>query len=195
MKMSTSIIVARHGETDWNSGRRWQGNADVPLNSNGVLQARELAGKLRGVKLDAIYSSDLKRARKTAEIVADSMGSLDVTADSRLRERNIGILEGLGTAEVIRITGLRPDNLSIMTLDHESVESLDAFKRRLADAIQSIIEVHVDQNVLVVAHGGVMMGLCSILLEEKNPKKFTNGEMLRLSYDGSWSMIRSPASL
>lgn len=193
--MSTSIIVARHGETDWNSGRRWQGNADVPLNSNGVLQARELAGKLRGVKLDAIYSSDLKRARKTAEIVADSMGSLDVTADSRLRERNIGILEGLGTAEVIRITGLRPDNLSIMTLDHESVESLDAFKRRLADAIQSIIEVHVDQNVLVVAHGGVMMGLCSILLEEKNPKKFTNGEMLRLSYDGSWSMIRSPASL
>ena len=85
----TEILLARHGETDWNIGRRVQGHTDIPLNAAGVDQARVLAEQLAAEPLTAVFSSDLSRALDTATAVAHAHG-LEVTVDPRLREKNFG---------------------------------------------------------------------------------------------------------
>ena len=94
----TTLLLARHGESDWNRARRWQGHADRPLTDLGRRQARELAERLAGVELDAVFSSDLRRASETAEIVARSQG-LDVTTMPELREVDVGSWSGLTRTE------------------------------------------------------------------------------------------------
>ena len=72
----TTLLLVRHGETDWNAERRWQGHADVPLNERGRKQAQRLADSFPGDAVDAIYASDLARARETAEILGARLGRL-----------------------------------------------------------------------------------------------------------------------
>ncbi len=90
----TTLLLARHGETDWNRARRWQGHADRPLTDRGRAQATALAERLADIELDAVYSSDLRRARETAEAVARAQG-LDVVELPELREVDVGSWEGL----------------------------------------------------------------------------------------------------
>jgi broad specificity phosphatase PhoE len=92
----TTLLLARHGETDWNCDHRWQGHTGPPLNEKGRRQAAELAAQITNV--DAIYSSDTERAHETAVIVAERHG-LQVEADPRLREVNFGLWEGLTRAQ------------------------------------------------------------------------------------------------
>jgi 2,3-bisphosphoglycerate-dependent phosphoglycerate mutase len=99
--MPTRIILARHGETDWNRERRWQGHSDRPLNDTGREQAETLAAQLADEPIAAVYSSDLVRAHETARIVAERLG-LDVVAVPGLRERRFGSWEGLHDVEVER---------------------------------------------------------------------------------------------
>src|SRR5438876_6792690 len=95
----TTLILARHGETDWNRDGRCQGHADPPLNERGREQALELAELLADEPIEAVYSSDLRRAHETARIVADRKG-LDVIVDPQLRERDVGHWSGLTAAEI-----------------------------------------------------------------------------------------------
>jgi len=106
----TTLLVARHGETDWNREGRWQGWADPPLNDTGRGQARQLADELRGTGFDAVYASDLRRAFETAEILAAPHG-VPVVADGGLREIDVGSWSGLTRAEIeARFPdGKRPD--------------------------------------------------------------------------------------
>src|SRR3954452_24611267 len=90
----TTLLLVRHGETDWNAEGRLQGHTDRPLNEYGRRQAKELAARLAGGHVDAIYASDLSRARETAEIVGERLG-LTVVIDPDLRETNWGTWEGL----------------------------------------------------------------------------------------------------
>ena len=89
----TTLLLVRHGETDWNAEGRLQGHTDRPLNDYGRRQAAALAEELAGREIDAIYASDLARARETAEIVAARIG-LPVALDVGLREKNWGSLGG-----------------------------------------------------------------------------------------------------
>src|SRR4030067_2492051 len=93
------LILIRHGETDWNVDGRWQGQADVPLNARGIAQAEETAQSLSNVKFAAIYSSDLARARQTAEALSRIVG-LPVQTDARLREIHQGAWQGLRVPEI-----------------------------------------------------------------------------------------------
>jgi probable phosphoglycerate mutase len=143
--MPTRIILARHGETDWNRERRWQGQADQPLNAAGLEQAEALAARLADEPIAAVYSSDLARAHETARVVARRLG-LDVVAIPALRERGVGSWEGLQDVEVDRrFPGVHspPDG-----------ETGDAMKRRVLESLEAIAASHPGRTVLVISHGG-----------------------------------------
>ena len=143
----TTILLARHGETDWNVERRVQGHTDRPLNETGRAQALALADRLAGEPIDAVYSSDLVRAHETARIVADRLG-LPVTALPDLREKHFGSWEGLTDREVL-------DRFPEARTGHwGDAETTEEVSRRVLDALRRIAEAHPAGRVLVVSHGG-----------------------------------------
>ena len=153
---ATAILLVRHGETDWNRDRRVQGHTDVPLNDEGRRQARALAEELGEGAFDAVYASDLARARETAEILAAPCG-LDVTQLEALREKNFGTWEGLTDTDVLdRFPDARPRAWG----DAESTEDMS---ERVLAAVRSIADAHPDRRVLVVTHGGPMRAVLRYL--------------------------------
>jgi 2,3-bisphosphoglycerate-dependent phosphoglycerate mutase len=151
----TTILLARHGETDWNAQRRVQGHSDTPLNDNGRAQALALAETLEDAELDAVYASDLMRARDTAEVVAGRKG-IEVTVLPELRERHFGTWEGLTDTEIFERF---PDARSGSWGDGETKEEM---RGRVLAALHRIADEHPGGRVLVVTHGGPVR---SLLLE------------------------------
>jgi broad specificity phosphatase PhoE len=151
----TTLLLARHGETDWNSERRWQGHSDQPLNDRGREQARELADSLVGRRIDAVSSSDLWRARETAEIVAGRLG-LPVEIDRGLREVDVGEWSGLVHTEIeTRFPeGFRRWQEGLH--GWEEGETYDAMGVRVVTALLAIAARHESETVLVVSHGGAI---------------------------------------
>lgn len=149
----TALILARHGETDWNIEHRWQGWADQPLNETGRAQARDLADRLGGRRIDAIYASDLLRARETAEIVGARL-ELPVQLERGLREVNVGEWSGLTLAE---IEARFPEGFrrwqegGVGWIDGESYEEMG---RRVIQTVVRISADRPDGTILVVTHGG-----------------------------------------
>ena len=133
------MLLVRHGETDWNAEGRLQGHTDRPLNEHGRRQAKELADRLAGEEVDAIYASDLLRARETAEIVGERLG-LPVVIDADLREKNWGNWEGLTGDERVHV-------------EFEG-ESTREHRDRVLRAVDRIVERHPEQRIVVVTHGG-----------------------------------------
>ncbi|HZP90612.1 MAG TPA: histidine phosphatase family protein [Actinomycetota bacterium] len=143
----TTILLVRHGETDWNLHRRVQGHADTPLNDTGRAQARALGDELAGEPIDAVYSSDLMRAHETARLVAEPRG-LDVTAIRDLRERHFGTWEGLTDEEIFaRFPEAREGPWG-------DGETRDEMTDRVLGALRRIADSHPGSRVLVVSHGG-----------------------------------------
>jgi broad specificity phosphatase PhoE len=149
----TTILLARHGETDWNRQGRFQGHADPPLNETGRAQAAELAAELEGVGLAAVYSSPLGRALETAQLVAAEHGLEPVAVDA-LREVDVGSWEGLTRAEV---EARFPEQLA-RWLDYdqgwEDGESYEEMGRRVVVALLQLAAAHEDERILAVTHGG-----------------------------------------
>jgi 2,3-bisphosphoglycerate-dependent phosphoglycerate mutase len=138
----TTLLLVRHGETDWNAEGRLQGHTDRPLSDFGRRQARQLAEVLKGEELEAIYSSDLARARETAEIVGERLG-LPVELDPDPREKDWGTWEGLTSVERDRVEFVG--------------ESTEAHRERILGALRQISERHPGEaRILVVTHGGSM---------------------------------------
>jgi 2,3-bisphosphoglycerate-dependent phosphoglycerate mutase len=149
----TTILLARHGETDWNSERRWQGHADQPLNDIGREQARELAETLTGRAVDVVYSSDLLRAHETALIVADRLG-LPVEVDAGLREVDVGDWAGRLVSE---IENADPEGFQLWRQGRKAWnggESYEEMGERVVGAVLRIAGHHPGQTVLIVTHGG-----------------------------------------
>jgi broad specificity phosphatase PhoE len=151
----TTILLARHGESDWNRARRWQGHADRPLTDRGRQQARDLAGRLADTELDAIYSSDLRRARETAETVATAQG-LDVTPLRDLREVDVGSWSGLTRSDAEQRFPEAYARWLVGGEGWDDGETYDQLSQRVVRAIAEIAAAHPDERVLVVAHGGTI---------------------------------------
>ncbi len=145
--MTTTILLVRHGETDWNLERRVQGHSDRPLNDTGRRQAIELASALADEPVDAVYASDLVRAHETARILAERKG-LGVTVIPELREKDFGTWEGLTDREILERF---PEARSGPWGDGETHDDMAG---RVVEALRRIAESHPGGRVLVVAHGG-----------------------------------------
>jgi probable phosphoglycerate mutase len=149
----TTILLARHGETDWNSERRWQGHADRPLNDVGREQARALAETLAGRAVDVVYSSDLVRAYETALIVADRLGR-SVEVDAGLREVDVGDWAGRLLTEIEKDD---PEGFQRWRQGRKAWnggESYEEMGERVVAAVLRLAARHPGQTVLIITHGG-----------------------------------------
>jgi broad specificity phosphatase PhoE len=154
----TTILLARHGESDWNRAKRWQGQADRPLTDLGRRQAEELADRLADTELDAVYSSDLRRAADTADAVARRRG-LTVQTTPDLREVDVGAWSGLTRAEA---EAQFPDAYERWLEGGEGWDDGETYEQlatRVLGAIRAIGETHDGGRVLVVAHGGTIRAI------------------------------------
>lgn len=155
--MIIQVCAIRHGETDWNKERRIQGQTDIPLSDTGRAQALAMAYDAARHAFSAIYSSDLRRARDTAEVLAQREG-LTVTMLAALRERNYGIFEGI----IKEKAGLRYPAANVLYLardpyyDFEGGESLLNFTQRVLAVFDSLRKHHMGQCIAVVCHAGVL---------------------------------------
>jgi broad specificity phosphatase PhoE len=168
----TELLLVRHGETDWNAAGRLQGHTDRALSDYGREQARRLADEIAGEHFDAVYASDLARARETAEIVAERL-RLPVVLDPDLREKDWGNWEGLTSTERfgVELAG----------------ESTEQHQRRMLAALGRIAGKHPHGRVLVVTHGGSMRRVQTEALGFALPVVENCGR-----WECSWPLTASP---
>ncbi len=153
----TKLVVVRHGETVWNKEGRQQGHLDSNLSDLGKLQAQAIASALARVTFNALYSSDLVRAFETAKIIANR-SNLRITIDSRLRERNLGILQGLTIQEFKLKYSEEYRNFVSRDIDYiipEGESIRQRFERSIACAVE-LASQHTGQRILLVTHGGIL---------------------------------------
>ena len=151
------LLLIRHGETSANAEGRLQGHLDISMSERGRRQSEQLAERLSRLSFDAIYSSPLKRARETADIIADRNGLTPVDRPA-LMERDVGDLAGLTRAEIIerhphyvRARMEARDDVGVAGFERDA-----AFARRVLDGVGTIIEAHPSESIVVVSHGGVI---------------------------------------
>lgn len=153
----TQLYLIRHGQTEWNLACRYQGQSDVPLSQKGIEQADFLAKNFPATHLDAVYSSDLKRAVATAQAVADRF-SIEVQTKHELRELSFGAWEGLTYEQIVakwpdalRDFFTHPDILHI-----PEGESFPILQARAVACIQSILRENKGKTIAVFAHGAIL---------------------------------------
>jgi len=157
---ATRIIAIRHGETAWNVDTRIQGQLDISLNETGQWQAARAAQALAGEPVHAIYASDLQRAWETAHAIAKAVGQIP-QAEIGLRERGFGIFQGRTFAE-IEATWPEEAKRWRQRDPHwapEGGESLAALTERVTQTTAELAARHAGQQIVLVAHGGVMDAL------------------------------------
>lgn len=164
--------LIRHGETDYNLNGRFQGSSDIPLNATGMKQAASLASRLKDMKFDAIYASDLGRVQQTADLALDGqIGSL--VLDARLRELDFGVWEGLSWDE---IREQYPEEFAIWFKDNEQnlhggervsdvVLRVKVFMDELREQYQA------EEQILIFAHGGTL-GIMLAIFFDSNPARW-----------------------
>ena len=162
----TQVIIVRHGETEWNIKGIRQGNLDSALTEKGMLQAKALAQRLARERFTGLYSSDLGRAVQTATAVAELTGH-EIVTDARLRERHLGIFQGLNGDE---ITAKYPEERrQFRTMGPDYVipggESMRQQVERNVAYLNELSAKHRGEQIVVVTHGGVVSGFFRHTLE------------------------------
>lgn len=193
MGIKTKVFLVRHGETEWNLSGRWQGHLDAPLTERGEDQARCLGERLQKETFDACFVSDLGRAVKTSEI-AGAPSALVFERDERIRERDLGVIQGMTTAEMLDSCpdvyhSFRNDGPDYVLPEGESFRQ---FQQRCIDALEDFASRHPGGRLLVISHGGVLGAIfrhvtgiplgaprrfllmnCSVNIVEKDEKDWT----------------------
>ena len=172
----TELTMIRHGETEWNIVQRFQGHKDSDLTENGKSQVEALAKRFREEEMDHLYSSDLLRTQKTAEGVSRGTGC-KIQLDERLREKNLGIFEGLIITEIQRkySDAYKAFKNGGARYQIESGEStLDLLVRGLG-FLKEILEKHEGSKVGLVSHGGFIRCILkhSLGISQDTPTRFT----------------------
>lgn len=192
---ATRVVLVRHGQTVWNAQTRIQGHTDIPLDDHGRWQAARVARALAHDGLEAVYSSDLSRARETAEAIAAACG-LQVQVDVGLRERGFGVFEGLTFDEIeqrwpehsrrwrAREPGYGP----------EGGEALEPFYERCVQTAQRLAAAHAGGHIALVAHGGVLDCLyraaAGVSMQAPRSWQLANAAVNRvLVVDGGFSLV------
>ncbi len=193
----TLVILARHGESDWNASGRFQGRADRPLTELGRRQAENLATRLAHLPLEAVYASDLRRALDTAEIVARQQG-LEVESVSDLCEIDVGSWSGLTREEAEHRF---PDGYR-RWLDRgvgwDDGETYEELGDRVAAAVQRLAARHPGARILVVTHGGVLRALhanasgVDVATHRRNHRVARNADLTALLIDPNGRLSEAP---
>lgn len=186
------LYIVRHGETAFNKEKIIQGHCDVDLNEAGLQQAKLLAKRISKVRFDYVYSSDLKRVRKTTGEIL-KFQKCPVRYTRKLRERNMGIFQGKKLEEYVE--HLRKNKLigNFRCKLPGGGESYNQFRKRISDFVDDIYSKHKNQTILVSTHGGIKRALLNYL-EKKEPsfsRKFKNASLsvVRFREDGNHKVI------
>ncbi|GAA4946254.1 histidine phosphatase family protein [Streptomonospora halophila] len=196
MSPTRRVVCWRHGQTEWNAEKRFQGQTDIALNERGTAQARRAAGLLARLRPDAVVSSDLRRAAATAHALAEETG-LPVTLDKGLRERFGGRWEGLTTTE-IRERWPAED----ARMEPPGGEALDAVGERVQDAIERALALVPEDGLLVaVGHGAAlraginrMLGLPADRSQVLGPLGNCSWSLLGPLRSGGWRLLEHNAA-
>jgi len=187
----TEIILIRHGETEWNSQQRMQGHSNSDLSSVGQAQIQALGQWMKNVPFDLIYSSDSLRAKQTAEAITQFSGH-ELKIDLRLREKNLGVFEGLTSEEarerhpeVFRLFKTAGSKYVI-----DEGESTQQLQDRALEIVDEIRIKHPEERVLLVTHGGFIRVVMkhSLGLSLETPTRFLirNTGVFRLVWENKW---------
>ena len=187
----TEIILIRHGETEWNSQQRMQGHSNSDLSSVGQAQIQALGQWMKNVPFDLIYSSDSLRAKQTAESITQFSGH-ELQFDQRLREKNLGVFEGLTSEEarerhpeVFRLFKTAGSKYVI-----DEGESTQQLQDRALEIVDEIRIKHPEEHVLLVTHGGFIRVVMkhSLGLSLETPTRFLirNTGVFRLVWEDKW---------
>jgi broad specificity phosphatase PhoE len=178
------FFLARHGETDWNAAGRWQGQTDVPLNDVGRAQAKALGVRMRDHGVRAIASSDLSRARETAEIVGRELGLELAYVDATFRERAYGVFEGLTRDECV---ARYPKEWAHFEGDPrvpgDGVEPLALVGARMLVGLRRVIE-RCAHPALIVSHGRAIRSLASLVTGKETIPLANGGVYEIVVHDG-----------
>ena len=187
----TEIILIRHGETEWNSQQRMQGHSNSDLSSIGQAQIQALGQWMKNAPFDHIYSSDSLRAKQTAEAITQFSGH-ELKIDLRLREKNLGVFEGLTSEEarerhpeVFRLFKTAGSKYVI-----DEGESTQQLQDRALEIVDEIRIKHPEERVLLVTHGGFIRVVMkhSLGLSLETPTRFLirNTGVFRLVWEDKW---------
>jgi broad specificity phosphatase PhoE len=177
------LLIVRHGESTWNAQSRWQGQADPPLSLLGERQAQEAAERLvEHASIAAVWTSDLVRARRTAELIASQLGVQRVHAEPRLRERDVGSWSGLTRDE---IEDRWPGYLAARRAPPDFEGDAELLARTTA-ALAAAVDGSTSGDVLVVTHGGVVRTI-------ERSLGATPGRLPNLA--GRWLLAATPSRL
>lgn len=193
---ATQILAIRHGQTAWNAAARIQGHQDIALDAVGLRQADALARALHGETLAAVYSSDLLRARQTAQALqASSSGGVQI--DPGLRERSFGSFEGFTFAEIESRWPAEAERWRRRDADLApgGGESLRDFQSRCLETVTRLARLHRGQSIALVTHGGVldMLYRAARRIELQAPRDWPlgNAAVNRLQFDARGLVIVS----
>ena len=182
------LLVVRHGQTDFNAQRRYQGAIDVGLNAAGIRQAEALARRLQADKIDAIVSSPLERALQTARIIAQAVPR-DVQVMEHFRERSVGVYEGLTSEEVkAKYPDLWGQHLTRqMNQAPPGGETMLEVGCRVLEGLGQLKQRHSNETVLLVAHAFVARVIYGIVNRVSDEQfygyRLENGEIAEYHLD------------
>lgn len=179
-----TIHLVRHGQTDWNREGRLQGWTDIPLNQTGIEQARAAAARLANRPVGAVISSDLSRARRTAEFIAEQAG-VELSSDPALRERSFGVAEGELDGDLNRrLNGRLDECWADPDFSFEGGESRRYVYDRVGRFLGDLLSSPPSDEIVLVSHGGalrVARGFLEQIPVERLPRwEFGNGEVTTL---------------